>query len=48
VRAWCRAHARTPAGPRWEVYGHWRAGEQPRTDIYYLLRPPGEAPRAHL
>jgi hypothetical protein len=39
VVAWCRAHARALAGPRWEVYGHWRDGEVPRTDIYYLLRP---------
>ena len=44
VVAWCRAHARTPAGPRWEVYGHWTAGEPPRTDVYYLLRPIAEAP----
>lgn len=39
VLAWCRAHSRTPAGPRWEVYGHWTEGQLPRTDIYYLLRP---------
>ena len=39
VLAWCRANARTPAGPRWEVYGHWVEGEVPRTDVYYLLRP---------
>lgn len=43
VLAWCDAHARAPAGPRWEVYGHWVDGEVPRTDIYYLLRPAGEA-----
>jgi effector-binding domain-containing protein len=43
VLAWCRAHSRAPAGPRWEVYGHWTEGEVPRTDIYYLLRPAGEA-----
>jgi effector-binding domain-containing protein len=39
VLAWCRANSRTPAGPRWEVYGHWVEGEVPRTDVYYLLRP---------
>jgi effector-binding domain-containing protein len=43
VLAWCRAHSRSPAGPRWEVYGHWTEGEPPRTDIYYLLRPAAEA-----
>ncbi|HEU4997263.1 MAG TPA: GyrI-like domain-containing protein [Gemmatimonadaceae bacterium] len=38
--AWCRAHGRELAGPRWEVYGHWT--DDPtrlRTDIYYLLQP---------
>lgn len=39
IVAWCRANSRTPAGPRWEVYGHWNANEQPRTDVYYLLSP---------
>jgi effector-binding domain-containing protein len=39
VLAWCQAHSRALAGPRWEVYGHWTEGELPRTDIYYLLRP---------
>lgn len=39
VLAWCRAHSRAPAGPRWEVFGHWTDGELPRADIYYLLRP---------
>jgi effector-binding domain-containing protein len=42
VIAWCEAHTRTPAGPRWEVYGHWTEGEPPRTDVYYLLRPGAE------
>jgi Transcriptional regulator, effector-binding domain/component len=39
VLAWCRAHGRTPAGPRWEVYGHWTEVEPPRTDVYYLVGP---------
>jgi effector-binding domain-containing protein len=43
VLAWCRAHSRAPAGPRWEVYGHWTEGESPRTDIYYLLLPSADA-----
>lgn len=24
VLQWCRDHAYTPAGPSWEVYGHWQ------------------------
>ena len=44
VRDWCAANNRTPAGPTWEVYGHWLAAwdddpSQIRTDVYYLLRP---------
>jgi len=39
VIAWCRARNRALAGPRWEVYGHWHEGEEPRTDVYYLLAP---------
>jgi effector-binding domain-containing protein len=38
VVAWCRASGRRRAGPRWEIYGHWR--EDPaevETEIYYLL-----------
>jgi effector-binding domain-containing protein len=41
ILAWCRAQSRAPAGPRWEVYGHWIEGQTPRTDIYYLLQPDG-------
>lgn len=40
VLAWCRSHSRALAGPCWEIYGHWTDGEVPRTDVYYLLRPP--------
>ena len=43
VLSWCRTHSRAPAGPRWEVYGHWTEGQLPRTDVYYLLRPAAEA-----
>ena len=39
VIAWCRSHDLALAGPRWEVYGHWREGEVPRTDVYYLIAP---------
>jgi effector-binding domain-containing protein len=38
VIAWCRAHGHSLAGPRWEVYGHWRPEAGPaRTDVHYLL-----------
>ncbi len=42
ILAWCHAHDRVPAGPSWEVYGHWHADPaQLRTEVYYLLRPTG-------
>lgn len=42
IHAWCRDHGYTPAGPRWEVYGHWQDewNSDPtriRTDVFYLL-----------
>ena len=42
VRRWCTAQGRRPAGPSWEVYGHWRPewNTDPsaiRTDVCYLL-----------
>ena len=37
VIAWCRSHDIPLAGPRWEVYGHWREAGVPRTDIFYLV-----------
>ena len=42
VRRWCRANDRPPAGPNWEIYGHWqrewdRDPSRIRTDVYYLL-----------
>lgn len=39
VRDWCAAQGHQLAGPRWEIYGHWR--EDPsdlETEIHYLLR----------
>jgi effector-binding domain-containing protein len=39
VNEYVAAHGLQLAGPRWEIYGHWR--EDPReleTEIYYLLR----------
>ena len=38
IHAWCAAHNRPLAGPRWEIYGHWTDDmSQLRTDIFYLL-----------
>jgi hypothetical protein len=42
IVAWCRANHLVPAGPSWEVYGHWQADPaQLRTAVYYLLRTTG-------
>ena len=43
IRQWCADHGYTPAGPNWEIYGHWTDewNTDPtkiRTDVYYLLR----------
>jgi effector-binding domain-containing protein len=42
IHQWCQANHRKPAGPSWEIYGHWLPEwnddpSQIRTDIYYLL-----------
>jgi effector-binding domain-containing protein len=42
ILRWCRANNHTPAGPRWEIYGHWQQEwnadpSQIRTDVCYLL-----------
>jgi effector-binding domain-containing protein len=38
IRTWCADHGHAPAGPNWEVYGHWIDDPaQLRTDVYYLL-----------
>jgi len=42
ILAWCRANGRKPAGPSWEVYGHWDPDPaQLRTEVYCLLQPLG-------
>ena len=46
IRRWCAANGRRPAGPSWEVYGHWQEAWNPdpsqiRTDVFYLLAPDG-------
>jgi effector-binding domain-containing protein len=39
VLAWCRAHTRRPAGPRWEIYGpHSDDPAEVWTEVSYLLR----------
>src|SRR4029453_15211391 len=42
VRRWCANHGYQPAGPNWEIYGHWTDewNSDPakiRTDVFYLL-----------
>jgi effector-binding domain-containing protein len=42
VRQWCRTHHRRPAGPLWEIYGHWQTEwnadpSQIRTDVCHLI-----------
>jgi hypothetical protein len=42
IRDWCATHGRVPAGPNWEIYGHWveEWNSDPsriRTDVFYLL-----------
>jgi effector-binding domain-containing protein len=44
VKQWCAQNGRTPAGPSWEIYGHWLDAwnndpSQIRTDVFYLLKP---------
>jgi effector-binding domain-containing protein len=42
IHQWCRNNGYPLAGPRWEIYGHWKDewNSDPskiRTDVYYLL-----------
>ena len=38
IRDWCAANGRTPAGPRWEVYGpHRDDPSQAWTEVHWLL-----------
>ena len=44
VQTWCRAHGHVPAGPNWEIYGHWIPAWNTdpsliRTDVFYLVAP---------
>ncbi len=51
VCQWIEDHAYEPAGPSWEIYGHWteECNTDPskiRTDVYYLLKTDGESAAA--
>ena len=42
IHQWCKHSTQRPAGPRWEIYGHWlpewdQDPSRIRTDVYYLL-----------
>jgi effector-binding domain-containing protein len=44
IRQWCRDNGHTPAGPNWEIYGHWQDDwctdpTKITTDVFYLLVP---------
>jgi effector-binding domain-containing protein len=46
IRQWCANHGYTPAGPNWEIYGHWvdewnGDPSQIRTDVFYLVKTDG-------
>jgi effector-binding domain-containing protein len=44
VQQFCQDQALEPAGPSWEIYGHWNDDPTKlRTDIFYLLKGPGSA-----
>ena len=49
IRNWSRTNGHAPAGPNWEIYGHWKDewNSDPakiRTDVYYLLVEDGSSP----
>jgi effector-binding domain-containing protein len=45
VSTWCAANGHSPAGPRWEIYGHWNDDPAKlRTDVFYLLQPADTSP----
>jgi effector-binding domain-containing protein len=44
IRQWCRDNGHVPAGPCWEIYGHWQDewNSDPTkitTDVFYQLVP---------
>jgi hypothetical protein len=49
IRQWCANNGYVPAGPNWEVYGHWldEWNSDPSkitTDVFYLLTPGDSVP----
>lgn len=48
IHQWCASNGYTPAGPNWELYGHWQDewNSDPTkitTDVYYLLAADGSS-----
>jgi effector-binding domain-containing protein len=42
IRQWCASNGQVPAGPNWEIYGHWQDewNNDPSritTEVFYLL-----------
>ena len=42
IQNWCTTHAHRPAGPNWEIYGHWQTDwnadpSKIRTDVFYQV-----------
>ena len=42
IRGWCAEQGCVPAGPSWEIYGHWqddwnRDPSRISTEVFYLL-----------
>jgi effector-binding domain-containing protein len=47
ILEWCRDNHRDPAGPSWEIYGHWvEDPEKLETEVFYLLESPSGDPCA--
>src|SRR3954447_14622876 len=49
IREWCANRGHIPAGPNWEIYGHWTVEwdatpSKIRTDVFYLLKADGARP----
>jgi effector-binding domain-containing protein len=49
IRQWCLKNGHTPAGPNWEIYGHWQDewNNDPTkivTDVYYLVKADSSSP----
>lgn len=48
IRRWCGDNGHTPAGPNWEIYGHWQDewNSDPTkicTEVFYLLTSNGNS-----